>query len=180
MIPGFLGIGYVINTNAAFGIGVGSNIANRILYIVLASLASAVLIAVYVKKYSKLNRLYKACMMLILVGAIGNIIDRIFYTSEYLSPTGYTLEVGVVDWIDFYGIWRYVFNIADCGIVIGVIMLVIVLLVEEFRDNKSKKATYQIAQQNHEKAIDNESTFSEVEENKEEQPSEVNEEKTEE
>ena len=138
LIPGFLGITYVINTNAAFGIGVGSNLANRILYIVLAALASAVLIAVYVKKYKLLNRLHKACMMLILVGAVGNLIDRIFFTSEMLSLKGLPLEVGVVDWIDFYGIWRYVFNIADSCIVVGVIMLVVVLIVEEVKGRKKE------------------------------------------
>ena len=48
-------------------------------------------------------------MGLILGGAIGNLIDRVRY--------GY-----VVDFLDFR-IWP-VFNIADCAIVIGVIVLV--------------------------------------------------------
>ena len=134
LIPNFLAISYVINTNAAFGIGLGNSLVNRIVYIVLAVLVSAILITLYVKKYKKLRKLYKACLMLILVGALGNVIDRVFFTPEYLGA----LEVGVVDWIDFYGIWRYVFNIADSAIVIGVIMLVVVLLIEEIADRRAQ------------------------------------------
>ena len=138
LIPGFLGINYTINTSAAFGIGLGNNLVNRIVYIVLALIVCAVVIAVYVKKFSRLRKLYRSCMMLILVGAFGNVIDRVFYTPEYLGVA----EVGVVDWIDFYGIWRYIFNIADSAIVIGVIMLVVVLIVEEVSDRrKANKVT---------------------------------------
>ncbi len=135
LIPGFLRISYVINTNAAFGIGLGNSLVNRIVYIVLAVLVSAILITLYVKKYNKLRKLYKACLMLILVGALGNVIDRVFYTPEYLGVA----EVGVVDWIDFYGIWKYVFNIADSAIVIGVIMLIVVLLIEEIADRRAQE-----------------------------------------
>lgn len=144
LIPGFLGISYLINTNAAFGIGLGNALVNRIVYIVLAVLVSAVLIAVYVKKFDKLNKLYKACLMMILVGAVGNLIDRVFYTVDYLKSA----EVGVVDWIDFYGIWRYVFNIADSSIVIGVIMLIVVLIVEEVLDRKKQNAIMVAAKKN--------------------------------
>lgn len=135
LIPGFLGINYTINTSAAFGIGLGNLLVNRIVYIVLALIVCAVVIAVYVKKFKRLGKLYKACMMLILVGAFGNVIDRVFFTPEYLGKP----DVGVVDWIDFYGIWRYIFNIADSAIVIGVIMLIVVLIVEEVRDRKQAK-----------------------------------------
>lgn len=139
LIPGFLGINYVVNTAAAFGLGVtgdGAMLANRIIYIVVASLASAILIAVYVKQFNKLGKMYKACMMMILVGAIGNLIDRIFFTPEYLDNA----YVGVVDWIDFYGIWPYVFNWADSCIVVGVIILIVWLIIEEVRDAKARNA----------------------------------------
>ena len=138
LIPGFLGIAYTINWNAAFGLGTTSEIANRVLYIVIATLACAGLVFVYVKYYKKLNKIYKACLMLMLVGALGNLIDRSFYTG---SIQGYPKsQPGVVDWIDFYGIWPYVFNIADSAIVIGTILLIIWLIVEEVRDSKKRNS----------------------------------------
>ena len=136
LIKGFLHITYTVNTKAAFGLGTTSDLANRIVYIVLATVASAVLIFVYVKFYKKLGKMYKACMMMMLVGALGNLVDRVFYTPEYL---GYT-AVGVVDWIDFCGIWPYIFNWADSCIVVGTIMLIIWLIIEEVQENKKNNA----------------------------------------
>lgn len=136
LIPNFLGITYLINTNAAFGIGLGNELVNRIVYIILALIVSAIIIYLYVKKFTRLSKMYKACMMLILVGALGNVIDRVFYTTGYLGSE----NVGVVDWIDFFGIWKFVFNIADSAIVIGVFMLIGVLIYEEIKDRKKNKS----------------------------------------
>lgn len=160
LIPGFLHITYVVNTNAAFGLGLGNALANRIVYIVVAVIASAVIIYLYVKKFNKLNMFYKAMMMLILVGAIGNLIDRIFYTPEYLKNS----SVGVVDWIDFCGIWKFIFNWADSCIVVGVIALAIYLIVDEFRQNKKENEKISLAKQTKEKSEVNETKELEVEE----------------
>jgi|GEM_PF-170510 len=138
LIPGFLAINYTINNNAAFGLGTTSELANRILYIVFASIACIVLIFVYVKFFKRLGKMYKACIMMILVGALGNLIDRTFFTTSYLGMSGG--QPGVVDWIDFYGIWPYIFNIADSAIVIGTILLIVWLIVEEIRDSKKRNA----------------------------------------
>lgn len=76
--------------------------------------------------------------MMILAGAIGNVIDRIFYSPEFLAnPVN-----GVVDWIDFYGIWKFNFNIADSCVVVAAIMLIVYMIVNEIIDyrknNKDK------------------------------------------
>ena len=138
LIPNFLGITYTVNRNAAFGLGTGSELVNRIIYIILASIASLALIFVYVKFYKKLGKMYKATLMMILVGALGNLIDRIFFTTEYLGLPS-NQQPGVVDWIDFYGIWPYVFNIADSAIVVGTLMLIVYLFVDEFKSSKEKE-----------------------------------------
>lgn len=138
LIPGFLGIAYTINWNAAFGLGTTSAVANRVLYIVIATLACAALVFVYVKFYKRLGKMYRACLMMMLVGALGNLIDRSFYTG---TIQGYpSSQPGVIDWIDFYGIWPYVFNIADSAIVIGTIMLIVWLIIEEVRDSKKRNS----------------------------------------
>ena len=149
LIPGFLAISYVINTGAAFGLSAGDSeagyIVNRVIYIVIAVVAIAALIGFFIKKELEvkkgkgkpLSKYYKACMFLILAGALGNLIDRIAYTPEYLGSK----HNGVVDWINFFGVWRYNFNIADSCLVIGVIMVVVMLIIEEVKDSRQRNAT---------------------------------------
>ncbi len=136
LIPGFLGINYVINNKIVFGLDIFKNdVATRIVFVVVALGISAGLIVFLVKKWDKLNRFYKACIMMILSGAIGNCIDRIFFSSEYLHSS----VTGVVDWIDFYGIWGFNFNIADSAVVVAAFMLVIYMIVIEILDYAKKK-----------------------------------------
>ncbi|MCQ2814825.1 MAG: signal peptidase II [Bacilli bacterium] len=135
LIPNFLRINYLVNQNVAFGLGFGDADVNRIVFIIVALLISAILVFVFAKFYRRFTKFVRACFMLILVGAIGNAIDRIFFTGSYLH-FGYN---GVVDWIDFYGIWQFNFNIADSCVVVGAIMLIIWLIVSEIKDSMKDK-----------------------------------------
>ncbi len=74
--------------------------------------------------------------MLILTGALGNLFDRLFYSAAYLKSE----YAGVVDFIDFCGIWDAVFNIADSCIVVAAIILIVYFIVEEVKDNRKKQA----------------------------------------
>ena len=136
IIPGFLGINYTINNHIVFGLDIFKNdIATRIVFVIVALSVSAGIIIYLYKKWDKINRFYKACFMMIIAGAVGNSIDRIFYSPSYLNYGGLS---GVVDWIDFYGIWKFNFNIADCAVVIAAIMLVIYMIVTEIIDYRKK------------------------------------------
>lgn len=129
-IPGFLNVELVLNEAAAFGLGF-DKVANRILYIIVAIIGSAIMLTVYIRKYKKLHMVYKITLMMILSGALGNLIDRLFYSfADYC----------VIDWINFHGIWQFHFNVADSAIVLGVIALVITLIIEEVKDYKAQKA----------------------------------------
>ena len=139
LIPGFLQINYVINTAAAFGYGIGSELVNRIVYCVIAGLAFIGIIFFFVWKNQKIRPFVKVTLMLIASGAIGNLVDRIFYTPEFLHWT----NNGVVDWIDFCGIWAFVFNIADSCVVVGAIMLIVWLIIDEVKEVKAKRALEQ-------------------------------------
>ena len=132
LIPGFLWITYVKNYSAAFGQGFGNHVANRIVFIIIALIGTAIIMTVYIRKYNKLTKYVRACLMLILTGAIGNLIDRVFYARS---------DFAVVDWINFFNsdFWHWVFNIADSGVVIGAIMLIVWLIVEEVKDSKKAK-----------------------------------------
>ncbi len=104
LIKNILHITYVVNTGAGFGIL--KNMNSFLIWITI------IVIGLIFYLYDKIpkGRLPQTCTALVLGGAVGNLIDRIF--------------VGhVIDFIDFR-VWP-VFNIADSAITIGVIGLVI-------------------------------------------------------
>ena len=105
IIPGILNFTLVKNEGAAFGIAQGAN------YILLA--ISIIICLVFIGTIlilTKKNERVSPCFYLMVSGAIGNIIDRMF--------RGF-----VVDFIDTPFIAT--FNIADSLIVIGVIWLLL-------------------------------------------------------
>ena len=122
-------INYVLNYNAAFGIGANDHNVSRIVYLSVASLVSVGLIIYMISQRKKMKLYVRACLMLILVGAFGNMIDRIFYGPYY----------AVVDWIDFFWFWDYNFNIADSCIVVAAFMLIIYIIVLEVKEAKAKR-----------------------------------------
>lgn len=97
-------ITYVQNTGAAFSI-----LKGRTFFFTTVSSIVILVIIFFVIKYPIKERAFGIVMGMILGGALGNLIDRVRY--------GY-----VVDFIDFR-IWP-VFNVADCAIVVGVLILV--------------------------------------------------------
>lgn len=109
---------YILNPGAAFGISVGPH--SRIVFGVLAVVASAVLLAI-IHQTPRGERLRLAALALILGGALGNLRDR-------FRDSG-----GVVDFVDVgFGALRWpVFNIADMGVTGGAILLVLLLWDEE-------------------------------------------------
>lgn len=101
-------ITYVQNTGAAFGIFKGHN-----LLFILISLAALVFILFFSRKILGKTLLPSVSRGLILGGIISNLIDRIRLGS-------------VIDFLDFQ-VWP-VFNLADSGISIGAVLLIIQLL----------------------------------------------------
>ena len=148
IIKGFLNIEYVVNEAAAFGFGIpehvkGYAIANRVIYCVVASIGLGIIVGVYIWKFKSLNKLVKACLMLMAVGALGNLIDRVFYSASFLTTLTWTAANGggVVDWINFYGVWGFHFNIADSCVVIGTLIMVVYLIVDEVKIQMAKRKT---------------------------------------
>lgn len=145
LIPGFLRINYLVNESIAFGLTLGTKEITQIVFSIIAVLVVIGIIIYLAKKWDKVNRYYRACLMMIIAGALGNVIDRVFYSPEYLNYFNGEGELarGVVDWIDFYGIWGFNFNIADSCVVVAAFMLIIYMIVEEiimFRKAKLEEA----------------------------------------
>ena len=140
IIPGFLGINYVINEKIAFGMMIGTKQITQVVFSIVAIAVAIGIIVFLVKSWGKINRFYKATMMMVVAGALGNVVDRIFYSPEYLNYVNESGELarGVVDFIDFYGIWGFNFNVADSCVVVAAFMLIIYMIVTEIIDYRRK------------------------------------------
>ena len=114
IIKNFFHLTYVENKGAAFGMMQG-----RSGFFTLASLLAIVLLLLYYKGQKQKNasniRPLLYIILTIIAGAIGNLIDR--------------LTLGfVTDFIDFRGIWMYVFNVADIYVVCATVLLCLYVL----------------------------------------------------
>lgn len=114
LIKDFFSLTYAKNTGVAFSFLEG----NVPLIIIITSII-ILLILKYIKDTIQ-NKYEIIWYGLIIGGAIGNLIDRIFY--------GY-----VIDFLDFnlFGYPFPIFNIADTAIVIGIFSLIILSFIED-------------------------------------------------
>jgi len=112
IIP-FFNLTFVVNYGFAFGF-LNSPSLNQIIVIIV--ILSIIIYFLYLLIKTQ-DHIFKMCLVLILSGAIGNFIDRIF--------RGY-----VVDFIDIY-VFNYhwpAFNIADSCISVGFVILIFNIL----------------------------------------------------
>jgi signal peptidase II len=121
VIEGFFYLTHVRNTGAAFGLFAEGPVAIRLTFFISISIVAIGIIFSFFRKLAPGERLPALALGLILGGAIGNLIDRIFRHE-------------VVDFLQFR-LWRgYTwpdFNFADSFIVVGVAILVLELLASE-------------------------------------------------
>ena len=134
---GFVNISFTLNEGAAFGMGTGNPMANRIIYLIVATLISIGLGVFLVLKRKETKLFVRASLIMVITGAVGNMIDRIFYGPLQGEVGLFTGRV--VDWIDFYWFWGYIFNIADCCIVIAAFMLIIYVIVGEVKEALARR-----------------------------------------
>jgi len=110
VIPGFFAFTHINNAGASFGL-----FQNKQIIFLVVGILLIIAFTIYIIK-GKTNKLESLFLGFIAGGAIGNMIDR--------ATTGL-----VTDFIDFYGIWPYIFNVADIAVVVGAIGLVIYVLL---------------------------------------------------
>ncbi len=113
VIKNILSFTYVENFGAAFGIMQHK----KIVLLVITFLIAAVFVVYTIKTKNK-NKMYLISLCLILSGAVGNLIDRI--------SRGYVVDMIQVLFIDFP-----VFNVADCCVVTGAVLLCIYVLLKK-------------------------------------------------
>lgn len=107
VIPGVFNLSYTSNPGASFGILPGFQIFFIIVTVIVVAAGGVYM----VRTRRKQSLFLKICLSLIIGGAIGNFIDRVF--------------IGQVrDFLDFSQIhFPWIFNIADACLVVGAIML---------------------------------------------------------
>lgn len=114
IIPNFFHLTYVENRGAAFGLLAEMNPLYRTSFFVAVSAIAIILIILFYLKTEEGSNIFYLGLLLILGGAIGNLIDR--------------LRLGlVIDFLDFHW-YQYhwpAFNIADTAICLGVGLLII-------------------------------------------------------
>ena len=120
VIPNVFHITYVENRGAAFGMLSD----HRWVFMVLSVLAIVALV-VYLAAAKPKSLLLRTSVALIAGGGIGNMIDRSF--------RGF-----VVDFIDVRAVWKYVFNVADAAVCIGCGLLILWMILSEFKEKKEK------------------------------------------
>ncbi|ARK31072.1 signal peptidase II [Halalkalibacter krulwichiae] len=111
------------NQGAAFGI-----LQGQMWFFYIVTIVVIVGIVYYMQKEAKSSRLFGISLGLILGGAIGNFIDRLFRGE-------------VVDFVDTY-IFGYnfpIFNVADAALCIGVGLLFIKMIQDERQQKKEQK-----------------------------------------
>ena len=141
VIGDFFKITFTENPGMAFGFDPGSDFK---LFISIFSLVASIALFVYLFSVRNKSLSLRIAIALILGGAIGNVIDRMFYGLIYdYAPLFFGK---VVDFFDFdffnfsifgrsYDRWP-IFNIADAAVSIGVLILLFFYKHHETEDKK--------------------------------------------
>ena len=115
VIPGLLEFRYIRNTGAAFGM-----LQDNSLFFAAVTVIMSIVIIIMMIKYKNHNFLSFAAGTMIVAGGLGNLIDRLFL--HY-----------VVDFIHVM-FFDYIFNFADCLVVVGTAFFAVHVLF--FMDRK--------------------------------------------
>ncbi|WP_079529773.1 signal peptidase II [Halobacillus hunanensis] len=112
------------NQGAAWGI-----LQGQMWFFYIVTVIVIGVIIYYMGQFAKQSSFVGVALALILGGAIGNFIDRLFRKE-------------VVDFLNFYiGNYNFpIFNVADSSLVVGVIFVLIATFIDERRQKKGVKA----------------------------------------
>lgn len=126
IIKGVLNFRYIRNKGAAWGM-----FSDARWVFILITLIALIIMPYFLYKYRKAHVMFSLSLSFLIGGAVGNMIDRVFLGS-------------VVDFIEAAFMDFPIFNIADCFVTIGAIMLFVYLTFIDktiFGDTKKDKKT---------------------------------------
>lgn len=117
VIKNFFYFTYIHNTGAAWGM-----LSGRFFLFYAISIIAGIMLIYYFIKSDKSQVLLRFGIVLIFSGMLGNLYDRVFF--HYVR-----------DFLDFF-VFGYdfpIFNIADMGVVIGVLLIILDLGIGEYK-----------------------------------------------
>ncbi len=121
-IPGFMSFYHTRNTGAAFSMFSDQ----RWVFMVFSFISMGLIIFLLIKEYKR-HKLLNIALSMVLGGGIGNMIDRIRF--------GYVVDFFKTEFMDFA-----VFNVADCFITVGAVLLGVYVIFFEPKVEKRLKA----------------------------------------
>lgn len=121
-IPGFMSFYHTRNTGAAFSMFSDQ----RWVFMVFSFISMGLIIFILIKEYKR-HKLLNIALSMVLGGGIGNMIDRI--------RLGYVVDFFKTEFMDFA-----VFNVADCFITVGAVLLGVYVIFFEPRVEKRLNA----------------------------------------
>ena len=119
---GVLRLTSVENTGASFGIFQGKTD----ILTIISLITIVVLMVVLIFSIKNRNGWYRSALILLIAGGLGNIVDRLMFNY-------------VRDWIYFELIDFAVFNLADTGLTVGCVLLIIYVIFCYKPQEKPKK-----------------------------------------
>lgn len=121
-IPGFMSFYHTRNTGAAFSMFSDQ----RWVFMVFSFISMGLIIFILIKEYKR-HKLLNIALAMVLGGGIGNMIDRIRFE--------YVVDFFKTEFMDFA-----VFNVADCFITVGAVLLGVYVIFFEPKVEKRLKA----------------------------------------
>jgi signal peptidase II len=142
VIDGFWRFKYAENTGAAWGLFRSTDASFRVPFFIIVSLLAIGFILWFFRRIESRQRLLPLAVSLVLGGALGNLIDRIYmgkvidfieWYVKFDKPLNlglFTISAGEKHWPTF--------NIADAAISVGVILLVIEMFGAKKTENQAE------------------------------------------
>ena len=121
VVKNILQFSYYENDGAMMGMMSGKTLVMTILAVVCLGVISFVIFSGKIK-----FGVDYCCIVLMMSGGLGNIIDRIF--------RGYVIDYIEVLFVDFY-----IFNFADCLVTCAAVLMICYQIYEMVKENKAKK-----------------------------------------
>lgn len=115
-IPGILSLTHIRNTGGAWSI-----LEGQMWFFYIITVVAVVAAVYFLVKNLKGSKWMTIGISLVLAGAVGNFIDRI--------RLGYVVDMFRTEFMSFP-----IFNVADCALVIGAILIFIEFILEERRE----------------------------------------------
>ena len=161
IIQDFFHFTHLRNTGAAFGMFGEEN--ERWIFIVISTIGIIALL-IYLWKFRPESKWACAALSMVIGGGIGNMIDRCFRVGDVDGE----MRHYVFDFLDFRGIWPYVFNIADAFVCVGAGILMVWCVYSFVQEVKLEKQKKLAAESGETETVNEEKIAEEATENTEE------------